>query len=254
VIFAPTSTGTFSGTLSIGSRQFSLTGSGIASAVPTASFQLSAQPLTSQQQVSLTIQLASASTVSAIGELTMTFTPLVSNVSDDPAIVFLATSGRKLQVNVAVGGQTATYQGQSALTFQTGSTAGTITFTLTFPNGAPVTQSFSIAPQTVQITSVTAVRSDPNLIVTITGFDNTYSAGQLSFSFTDTSGNLITATPIAVDASSQFSAYFFTNNQAGGAFALQATFPVTGDVTQVGSVSGQITNSSGTSKISQTFQ
>jgi hypothetical protein len=178
----------------------------------------------------------------------------VSNVTDDPAILFLATSGRKLQVNVAVGSQTATYGGQPAITFQTGSTAGTITFTLTFPNGAPITQSYTIAPQTVQITSVSAVRSDPNLIVTVTGFDNTYSAGQLSFSFSDTSGNVITSAPIAVNASSQFSAYFFTNNQAGGAFSLQATFPVTGDITQVGSVNGQITNSSGTTNISQTFQ
>lgn len=254
VIFAPTTTGSYTGTLSIGTRQFSLAGSGITSAVPAATFQLSTQTLTSQQQVSLTIQLASASTVSAIGELAMTFTPSVNNVTDDPAIVFLATSGRKLQVNVAVGGQTATYNGESAITFQTGSTAGTITFTLTFPNGAPITQSYTIAPQTVQITSVSAVISDPNLIVTITGYDNTYSAGELSFSFNDTSGDLITATPIAVNAAAQFSAYFFTNNQAGGAFSLQATFPVTGTIADVGSVSGTITNSAGTTNLSQTFQ
>lgn len=254
VIFAPTSSGTYSGTLAIGSRQFSLSGQGIASAVPAASFHLSEQPLTSRQQPTVSIQLAGASPVSAIGELAMTFTPLLSKVTDDPAICFLATNGRKLQVNVAAGGETATYQGQSALAFQTGSTAGTITFTLTFPNGAPFSQSFTLAPETVQITSVTAVRSDPNLVVTITGFDNTYSAGALAFTFSDLSGNVINASPITVDASTQFSNYFFTNNQAGGAFALQATFPVTGDVTQVGSLSGHITNSSGTSTISQKFQ
>lgn len=254
VIFAPTSTGTFTGTLSIGSRQFSLSGAGITSAVPEATFQLSATPLTSQKQISLSIQLASASTVSAIGELTMAFTPSISNVTDDPAIVFLATSGRTLQVNVAVGAETATYQGQSAITFQTGSTAGTITFTLTFPNGAPIVQSFTIAPETVQITAVSAVISDPNLVLTITGFDNTYSAGQLSFTFSDTSGHLITASPIVVNAASQFSSYFFTANKAGGAFALQATFPATGSISLVGSVSGQITNSSGVGTFSQTFQ
>ena len=253
-IFAPSTTEAYTGTLAIGSRQFSLAGTGIASAVPSASFQLSETPLTSQQQASLSIHLASASTVSAIGELTMAFAPSISNVKDDPAIVFLTTSGRKLQLNVAIGGETATYQGQSALTFQTGSTAGTITFTLTFPNGAPLVQSYTITPEIVRITSVTAVRSSPNLIVTITGYDNTYSAGQLSFSFTDISGKVVTATPIAVNASSDFSSYFFTNDQAGGAFSLQATFPVTGDVTQIGSVSGQITNSSGVSGISQTFQ
>lgn len=254
VIFAPAASGAYSGKLAIGSRQFPLTGTAVKSPVPAASFNLSAQPLTSRQQVTLTIQLASPSTVSAIGQLSMAFTPSVANVSDDAAVVFLATSSRKLQVDVASGGQTATYQGQSGLSFQTGSTAGTVTFTLTFPNGAPLTQSFAIAPETVQITSVTAVRSDPNLVITITGLDNTYSAGQLSFSFSDKSGNLITANPILVNAASDFSRYFFTNNQAGGAFALQAKFPVTGDITQVGSVTAEVTNSSGNSNISQNFQ
>jgi hypothetical protein len=254
VVFMPATTGTYTGTLAIGSRQFSLTGKGITSAVPAPSFQLSENPLTSQKQVTLSIQLASASTVSAIGELTMSFAPSINNVTDDPAICFLATSGRKLQVSVAAGDQTATYQGASALTFQTGSTTGTITFTLSFPNGAPLVQSYTIAPQQVQITSVTAVRSNPNLIVTLTGFDNTYSVGKLSFTFSDASGKVITASPIAVDASAQFSSYFFTNNQAGGAFAMQATFPVTGDITQIGSFSAQITNSSGVSTTGQPFQ
>lgn len=254
VIFAPTTTGTYTGTLAIGSRQFSLAGKGIASPVPAPSFQLSESPLTSQKQVTLSIQLASASTVSAIGELRMAFTPSVSNVTDDPAICFLATSGRDLQVNVAAGAQSATYQAQSAITFQTGSTAGTITFTLTFPNGAPLVQSFTIPPQPVQITSIKAVRSNPNLIVTLTGFDNTYSVGKLAFTFSDLSGNVITASPIAVDASTQFSNYFFTNNQAGGAFAMQASFPVTGDITQIGSFSAQITNSSGVTTAAQNFQ
>lgn len=253
VIFAPSGTGAYTGTLSIGTRQFPLSGTGITPGVPAPSFKLSTDPLSSQQQVTLTIQLTSASTVSAIGELSMSFTPSIPNVADDPAIVFLATSGRKLQVNVAPGGETATYQGQAAISFQTGTTSGTLTFTLTFPNGAPLTQSFAIAPETVHITGVTAVRSDPNLIITITGFDNTYSAGELSFSFSDTSGTVITATPIAVNAASDFSSYFFTNNKAGGAFSLQATFPVTGSVSQVGSVTGQITNSAGVSSISQSF-
>jgi hypothetical protein len=254
VVFAPTETGTYIGTLAIGSRQFPLKGKGIASAVPAPSFQLSESPLTSQKQVTLSIQLADVSTVGAIGQLTMSFTPSVNNVRDDPAICFLATSGRNLQVDVVAGEQTATYQGQSALTFQTGSTAGTLTFTLTFPNGAPLVQSFTIAPEPVQITSITAVRSNPNLIVTITGFDNTYSAGKLSFTFSDLLRNVITAAPIAVDATTQFANYFFTNNQAGGAFAMQATFPVTGDITQIGSFSAQIKNSSGMSTAAQNFQ
>ena len=254
VAFSPAGQGTYTGTLAIGTRQFSLTGLSTTSAVPQPSFQLSQEPLASKQQVTLTIQLASAASVSGIGQLTMTFAPSVANVSDDPAIFFLATSGRQLQVNVAAGAQTATYNGQSAITFQTGTTAGTLTLSLTFPNGAPVTQSFTIAPQQVQLTGATAVRQNPNLVVTLTGFDNTYSAGKLSFTFFDTGGKQITPSAISVDATSTFSAYFLTNNQAGGAFSMQATFPVTGDVTQVGSVGVAMSNSSGSISTTQTFQ
>lgn len=50
---------------------------------------------------------------------------------------------------------------------------------------------------------------------------------------------------IAIDSRSEFHQYFFTNNQAGGAFAMKATFPVTGDVTKIGSVGVTMNNSAG---------
>ncbi|MFL6465018.1 MAG: choice-of-anchor D domain-containing protein [Bryobacteraceae bacterium] len=254
LLFSPSGTGTFGGTLSIGSRQFSLTAQGVSSPVPDPSFSIDVQPLVSQKQAHLTINLASASPVSAIGTLTMQFTPSVNNVSDDPAIHFVATSGRQLQVNVESGSQTATYNGQSALTFQTGTTAGTVTFTLTFPNKEPFSKSFTIAPATVTITAGTAVRQAPNLVMTLTGYDNTYSVGQLAFKFYDTNGQVLTPSAIGVDASSTFRQYFFNNNQAGGAFALQASFPVKGDAKQIGSVAVTLTNSAGTATSTGTFQ
>jgi hypothetical protein len=88
--------------------------------------------------------------------------------------------------------------------------------------------------------------------VTINGYDNTYSAGQLSFTFYDVTGKLIA--PVTVNAATSFQQYFFTNNTAGGAFALQASFPVQGDVTQVGSVAIGLTNSQGQTNTTQTFQ
>ncbi len=254
VTFSASGSGKYAGTLAIGSRSFSLAGLSVASPLPSFSFQLSEQPLTSQQQVNLSIQFSAPATVSAIGELSMNFVPSLANVTDDPAVVFPVTNGRQLQVNLAAGSQKATYNGQSALTFQTGTTAGTITFTVTFPNTAPFSQSYTISPAQVQITSAKAVRQTPNLVVTVNGFDNTYSTGQMSFLFYDTSGNLLTPNGIPVDATSSFHQYFFTNNQAGGAFAMQASFPVTGDVTQVGSVSVKMTNSAGQTSTTQTFQ
>ncbi|MBV9267389.1 MAG: hypothetical protein JO061_14550, partial [Acidobacteriaceae bacterium] len=150
--------------------------------------------------------------------------------------------------------QAATYNGQSSITFQTGTTAGTITFTVTFPDKAPVSKSFTIAPQTVQIATATAVRQNPNLVITVTGFDNTYTCGNLNFVFYDTSGRQITPNGISVNASAAFQTYFFTQSKTGGSFSLQATFPVTGDVNQVGSVTLSLSNSSGSSTSTDTFQ
>lgn len=255
VTFSGSTAGRYSGTLAIGTRQFSLVGQSVTSPLPDLSFKLDLQPLTSQHQVHLSIQLASPSPVIAIGELTMQFTSSVSNIADDPAVYFLATSGRNLQVTVAKGAQIATYNGQSALTFQTGTTAGTLVFTVTFPNKAPLTKSFTIAPEQIRIISSKAVRQAPNLVLTFEGYDNTYSAGKLSFSFYDASGHLISPSPIAVNALTEFHQYFFGPNDVGGAFSMQAKFPVlNGDAAQIGPVGVTLTNSVGSTTLTQTFQ
>ena len=250
--FTPTSSGTFTGGLAIGSRQFVLNGLSVASPLPGFSLTLGA-PLSSQQQATVTIQFASPSAVSAVGTISLQFTPSVTNVTDDPAIVFLATGSRQLSVTLAAGSQTAAYQGQSALAFQTGTTAGTLTFSVAFANTATYKQSFTIPPAAILLTSAQALRQSPNLSVTIHGYDNTYSAGQLSFTFYDTSGKVI-GSSIQLNASTNFQQLFLNNNQAGGVFSLQASFPVTGDVTQVGSVAVGITNSLGQASTSATFQ
>lgn len=254
ISFSASTLGNYTGTLSIGSRLFNLTGSVITSALPQPAIQVSMNPLTSQQQPTVTVALASASTITAVGTLTMTFTPSVANVADDPSILFISTGTRSLQVSVAPGATQATYNGVVSIPFQTGTTAGTITFTVAFPNQAPVSQSFTITDAKIVITNAKAVRQDPNLVVTITGYDNTYSAGKLAFTFYDTGGNSMTPSAISVDATSAFSQYFFNNDPAGGAFSVQATFPVTGAVSSVGSVSIQIANAIGTTTTSETFQ
>jgi len=254
VTFSAAASGTFTGSLAIGTRIFNLTGLAVVSPVPSISLQLSQQPLTSGQQVNLTVEAASSAMTTQLGELTMQFTPSVANVQDDPAVLFLATSSRKLQLTLASGSRNATYEGQSALGFQTGTTAGTITFTVTFPNTPPVTQSYTITPAVIYLSSSQAVRQSPNLVVTINGFDNTYTAGSLSFTFFDLNGAPLSAKAMAVDASSDFHNYFFTNDPAGGSFGLQASFPVNGDITQIGSVSVTLSNSAGQTSTKATFQ
>ena len=252
---AGNSTGTYNGTLAIGTRLFSITGQSITSPLPDMSFQIDQPTLTSGQQVHLKVQLASASTVSAIGTLSVKFTPAVNGIADDPAINFTATSGRNVQISVASGDQAASYNGQSAITFQTGTTAGTLIFTATFPNKAAYSQSFEIMPAQINITESTAVRQAPNLVVTVAGYDNTYTAGKLNYSLYDISGKLLTPTPIAIDATSAFHQYFFTISKVGGAFAVQATFPLKGmDVSNIGKVAVGLSNSAGSTSATQAFQ
>jgi hypothetical protein len=207
----------------------------------------------SQQQLNVTVQTNAPSPVAALGTLTMQFTSSVANVTDDAAVVFLATNGRRLNISLAAGAQMATYNSQSGISFQTGTTAGTITFSVAFPATTTYTQSFTVPSTIPQIASAQATRESPNLVVTLNGYDNTYSAGQLSFTFYDTSGKVI-GSPISYSAESSFRQLFFTNNTDGGLFSLQATFPVTGDVTKVGSVTATLASSAGQTTSSASFQ
>jgi hypothetical protein len=253
--FTAAGIGNSSGTLTVGTRTISLSAETVAPPVSDVSFQVSEQPLRSGQQPNLAIQLASPSQGTHKGTLTMTFQPSVTNVSDDPAIKFLATNGRQLDITFAAGSQAGTYDGRSAIAFQTGTTAGKLTFTLSVAGIEVGEQSFNILPENVHIASATAQLSSPNIVVTINGYDNTYSVGQLSFTFYDTKGNSIPPGAISVDASYEFHQYFFTNDKAGGAFGLQATFPVrNGDAGQVGSVSVTLNNSAGPATTKLTVQ
>jgi len=214
------------------------------------------QTFGSQQQVQATLQVSAATT--ALVPLSIKFTSSVPGVTGDPAVTFIspANASNIGPISFTPSSLTGTLSnGQSQFTFQTGTTAGTITITATDPATLqPYAFTLPVLPSKVQITSSTAVRQNPNLVVTITGYDNTHSVGPLSFTFNDIAGKLLTPSAIPVDATSAFKQYFSTNTQAGGAFVLQVTFPVAGDVKQVGSVTANLSNSAGQASVSQTFQ
>jgi len=90
------------------------------------------------------------------------------------------------------------------------------------------------------------VRLFGSLNVSFGGFDNTYSASQIAFTFYDTSGLPLPQGAIGVDEASAFHAYF-SNTTAGGMFQVLAQFHVTGNTALIGFVTAQITNSQGTS-------
>jgi hypothetical protein len=85
----------------------------------------------------------------------------------------------------------------------------------------------------------------PAVTVDVTGFDNTRSAGMLTFTFYDASGNAIPPGAIAYESASAFDTYFGTSND-GGQFAVSAYFPVTGNPSQVSAFTVALANSIGT--------
>ena len=245
VTFSPQSGTPYQGTLLVDGRSFTLDGQGLDPPLPSASIVFASTVGASAQQDSVTIPLASAAQIAGTGTLTMTFQPSVAGVTDDPAIQFLSGPFRQATVTIAVGATSATIGGRSSMPFQTGTTAGTITFSLTLETNAPQQSTLTIPGATIVLDSATAVRELGSLEVAFTGFDNTYSASQLAFTFYDLNSNPIPQGVINVDATAGFQQYF-SGTQAGGSFALLATFPVSGNTAALGFVTAAVTNSLGT--------
>jgi hypothetical protein len=100
------------------------------------------------------------------------------------------------------------------------------------------------------VTGAQGVRSTSAVEVDLTGFDNTRTAGALSFTFYDTEGNAI-APAIQADGSASFASYF--QNAAGGTFELKAVFPVLGNTSQIASFQAVVTNSAGAATTARTI-
>ncbi len=250
VTFTPTTATPYQGTLTVDGRIFNLTGQGLDPALPSATLVFASTLGASAQQNSLTMPLSAAAQIAGTGTLTMTFSSSVPGVTDDPAIEFLSGPIRQATVTIASGATSALIGGQTSMAFQTGTTTGTITFTLTIESGTPQQFSLTIPPAPIVLDSENAVRELGSLGVSFSGFDNTYTASQLAFTFYDITGKEMPQGVINVNAASAFQQYFDAT-QAGGSFALLATFPVSGDTTQIGYVTAQITNSLGATSTEQ---
>jgi len=110
--------------------------------------------------------------------------------------------------------------------------------------GATSQQTVVVAPAAVGLTAVQVTRQTGSVTVQASGFDNTRTAGKLSFTFYDSSGNAIQPGAITADATGSFAGYFHSST-LGGVFGLNAVFPVTGGATQVAAVEMSIANSAG---------
>jgi hypothetical protein len=250
--FTPTQPGLRAGNLAAGSHTYPLTGTGQSPPLPKASLLITLPQPSSAEQGSLAVTLDSAPLTAASGTLTMSFTPasgVPANEAVDPSIAF-ASGGQTAAFTVAAGAISAQFGGQPSIAFATGTTAGTLTFTVQF-GGATTRQNVPIAAVPVGISGLQATRQSASITVQAQGFDNTRTAGQLTFTFYDALGNPVPPGAIPFDATTGFAAYFGAS-PLGGAFSLTAVFPITGNPSRIASFEIGITNSAGTTRSPRT--
>ena len=242
--FAPTSDGPQQGSLEIDQLAIPLTGVGLDPPFPQPVILVSIPEIASSQQGTLQINLASPSQATGTGQVQMSFTPASTGANADNAMFFLATSSQTVPFSVNVGNTSVEFGSASSTTFQTGTTAGAILFTVTL-GAFTETYSLVIPAAPAGVDTSTAQYTSGGLDVEITGFDNTRTASKLTFTFLDASGAALNGGPIDVDATADFQQFFATSNE-GGMFALHAFFPVlAGNPDRVDSVEIQIANSAG---------
>jgi hypothetical protein len=259
VIFTPTATGPQQATLTIGVLSYPLQGTGTAATpplLPQPSIQVNLATVASAQQGSIAVTLAAASTVNASGAVTLTFTPSVAGVTDDPTVTF-SDGTRSASFTVAQGASTGQFNAGPSASFGAGTTAGTLVFTVVL--GSDTAQTNVVIPAAlIGIDAAVAARdvscapsevycTTTNIELQINGWDNTHTASQIVFSFYDSSGSLIAPGNITVDGATAFQQYFATSS-LGGVFSLDALFPVTGNADLVVAAAVQLTNSVGTAQ------
>ena len=244
ISFDPKTAGVVKGSLTLDSRTFVLSGIAFDPPLPEPSIAF-ATPLASGTQQKLAINLAAVSEASGTGTVSLSFQP-APGAADDPAVRFTSSGARNLSFQVAEGAKSAAFPAGVDTVFQTGTTAGTIVFRVQlgdydfqFP--------FTIAPASVSIDHASATRRVSDLDVSVTGFDNTRTAGRFSFTFYDTAGKMVQPGTVRADWSELFTNYFKLS-KVGGSFTMRATFPVSGDASQIGGVDVEMTNSAGVTR------
>ncbi len=239
IAFSPQTTGARQGSLIIGDRTYPLLGTGVDPPLPKPTVSLDLKQTASAQQGTLIVRFDAPAQSRGNGTATLDF-----QGAADPTVVF-ASGGRSATFAIAPGDV------QAALPFQTGTTAGVLTFTAQV-GAASDRQTVTIAAVAPVISTVQAVRSPGAVDIQVTGFDNTRSLGALSFTFYDAAGNPLSPGTIRTDATADFTTYFAASN-LGGVFLLRVVFPVTGDARLVASCDATLANSAGSVKTQRTY-
>ena len=156
IAFAPQATGPAQGLVQLDGRSFVLLGTGKEPDPPKPQIAVEPQTLRGAQQAKISVKLALASRTSTSGELSMQFQASVPGKTSDPAVQFPATGKQTISFTVAEGDEVARFAGQPDTEFQTGTTAGSIVFTVKLgPHTESLTVDVPNAPVTVDAARAT---------------------------------------------------------------------------------------------------
>ena len=238
--------GVMSGTLQIQGRQYVLRATSIEALLPTPIFEFESSTAASGQQRRLTMRFPSPSPTTTSGLVNLAFLADPSFV-DDPAVMFVETTSRQVRFAVEEGKTAVTLNGQAFATFQTGTTAGRIRFTLS-GNASGFTSdpeaTVILPPAPIAIDKVLPTRFADRIELVLTGFDNTFSMGSMVFRFFDSAGQPIAAA-IPTDFTSAFRS-FYASAPGGSAFKITIAFPVSGSSATIAGIEAELSNSAGT--------
>jgi hypothetical protein len=244
--FAPTINGSQTSALLVDQQVFALIGVGTDPPFPPPAIEIEPAGLASSQQGKLTVRLNTASLATGTGEVDIDIVPRSATANTDSGILFLSGGSRTATFSVKQGDTVGHFGSEDSIAFQTGTTAGTLVFTVKLGNFVGQ-QRLTIAPAMVGVDSSKAQRTSAGLDLLVNAFDNTRSASEMTFTFFDRNGTALPPGPIAVEGSGAF-LQFFGSSDLGGVFELHAFFPVIGNPNQVDSVEVDIVNSAGTAR------
>jgi hypothetical protein len=197
----------------------------------------------SGKQVKIGVQFEKPAPRDAGGTLSLAFQP-ASGLPDEPAIAFVPSLSRSIPFSVKQGASAAEFTSGDAAVLQTGTTAGTLVVTALFGDESAERHAV-VSPALPGLDSAVSLLAANMAEVQIRGFDNTRTMSKLGFTFYLKSGAALAQGKIETDATEAFRAFFASNLDAGGAFLVRISFPVSGTASQLDSVAVEITNSLG---------
>ncbi len=216
-----------------------LLGTGAGPPLPAPTVTLDLKQAASAQQGTMIVHFDAPAQTSGSGTATLDF-----QGPADSAIGF-AAGGRSVTFPIAPGDV------QAVLPFQTGTSAGVLTFTARV-GGASDQQSVTITGGPPAITAVQAGARRARWRSTLQALTTHAPWERCRLRFTMPPASRSRRGRLRTNAASDFASYF-AGSDLGGVFVLRAVFPVTGDARVIAACEATLTNTSGSSSTQRTF-